>query len=170
MIKKLESLVIDPYFNTYLKLVEFENLIEELEASHELVSEFLSELSDERISNRYQAGKWSIGEVIHHCIETEMIFNFRALTIARESEAPTLSGFDEKAYVKASGKIDWTPAQLLLYFDSVRSTTLSLLSSNSNEQMAKCGNASGMDVQVEALFFVTSGHFRHHLNVIKERY
>ncbi|MDC1221250.1 DinB family protein [Salibacteraceae bacterium] len=170
MIIKLESLVIDPYFNTYLKLVELENLDEELEASHELVSEFLSELSDERISYRYQADKWSIGEVIHHCIETEMIFNFRALTIARESEAPTLAGFDENAYVKASGKIDWTPAQLLLYFDSVRSTTLSLLSSISNEQMAKCGNASGKDVQVEALFFVTSGHFRHHLNVIKERY
>ncbi len=170
MIKKLESLVINPYFNTYLKLVELDNLKEELEASHELVSEFLSELSDERISYKYQDDKWTIGEIVHHCIETEMIFNFRALTIARESEAPTLVGFDENSYAKASGKMDWTPAQLLLYFDSVRSTTLSLLSSISNEQMEKCGNASGKDVQVEALFFVTSGHFRHHLKVIKERY
>lgn len=170
MIKKLESLIIAPYFNTYLKLVEHENLIEELESSQDLVSEFLSELDEERSGYRYAQDKWSIAEVIHHCIETELIFNFRALTIARESNKAILPGFDENDYVKASGKKDWTPAQLLLYFDSVRNTTLSLINTISKEQMAKLGIASGKEVQVEALFFVTSGHFRHHLNVIAERY
>lgn len=170
MIKKLESLVIAPYFSTYLKLVEHENLVQELEASEDLVSEYLNDLDIDRAGNKYQEDKWTIAEVIHHCIETEIIFNFRALTIAREAEQPTLAGFDENAYVNASGKKSWKPAELMLYFDAVRNTTISLLSSISNEQLGKCGTASGKEVQVEALFFVTSGHFRHHLNVIKERY
>jgi len=45
-----------------------------------------------------------------------------------------------------------------------------LLNTMSSEQLKKVGVASDNEIQVEALFFVTSAHYRHHLNVLNERY
>jgi len=170
MIEEMTSLVVAPYFHTYLKLVEIPYLPSELAASQELVEDFLNDLPEEKLDHRYAEDKWSVAEVIQHCIETEIIFCFRALTIARESEIVNLKGFNEDDYAKASAKQHWKKSEILIYFDAVRTMTNCLLNTMSSEQLKKVGVASDNEIQVEALFFVTSAHYRHHLNVLNERY
>lgn len=170
MISKLNQFQRVPYFDTYLALVEQEDLVEELLSSKDALEAYLINLPDERLSYSYGKDKWTIAQVVLHCIETEIIFNYRALTIARELQSPTLPGFDENLYAREGSATVLTTTQLMTYFDAVRTTTLHLINTITSAQMQKVGKASGHDIQVEALFYVSSGHVRHHLNVLRERY
>lgn len=169
MISELQSLIRTPYFDTYLKLVESSDLRYELRASQTSFLQLIRSLSDDQLNYRYAPEKWTIAQVIYHTIECEIIFNYRALTIAKEAHAE-LPGFDENEYTAAAHVEDATVEQLAAFFDSTRQSTLGLLSTLDEAQLQKTGLANGNEVQVSALFYITSGHTRHHQNVINERY
>ena len=52
---------------------------------------------DAKAGYRYADGKWSVREVVGHMADTERIFAYRLLRIARGDATP-LPGFDENAY------------------------------------------------------------------------
>jgi hypothetical protein len=170
MIDGLGKLVRAPYFDGYLSKVKFRNLLEELTDSGDEMIAFLKTLDEYKLRYSYAEGKWTISQVILHCIETETIFNYRALTIARENSPVELRGFDENAYAKSSPWESCDSGYLEQYFNSVRANTLFLSETITKEQMNKVGIASGKQIQVKALFYLNSGHSRHHLQIIKERY
>ena len=71
------------YFKRYSNLVESTDVIDLLEKNGKQTVELLNSLTDEQWNYRYQPGKWSIKEVMIHIIDTERIFTYRALRIAR---------------------------------------------------------------------------------------
>lgn len=170
MISSLQRLIRSTYFDTYLNHLQTDDLQEALRYSSEVLSDLLEAISSSDFDYRYAPGKWTIKEVVHHIIETEIIFNYRALRIAREESSQILPGFEENDYVDASHISNFSGAEMLEYFKCVRSSTKFLLKSFSEEQLQKTGTASGKQVQVEALFYITAGHTLHHAKVISERY
>ena len=48
--------------------------------------EILRSLSEDRETYRYAEDKWTIREVVGHLIDTERMFAYRALAIAREDD------------------------------------------------------------------------------------
>lgn len=170
MLTELEPLVCAPFYSTYLNLVERASIAEELSLSRENAVQFLSQIPESRFAHRYAEGKWSIAQVIQHCIDTETIFHYRALTIAREPSMQELPGFNENTYAEQSLVGDFTKSEFINYLTSVRDTSLCTIRTMTDEQMRKIGRANGWDVQPLALFFCCSGHLRHHMNVIRERY
>ena len=60
---------------------------------------------------RYAANKWSVKEVLGHVNDTERIFVYRALRIARADQTP-LPGFEQDDYVRAGGFSERTLAGL----------------------------------------------------------
>ena len=56
----------------------------------------------------YQENKWSIAKLIRHCIDTEQIFGYRALCIARQDPNPIMS-FDENQFYQ---KLYWIDGAL----------------------------------------------------------
>lgn len=170
MLTELEPLVCAPFYSTYLNLVGHSSIAEELKLSSETAIHFLNQIPESRYSHRYAEGKWSIAQVIQHCIDTEIIFHYRALTIAREPSLQDLPGFDENNYAEQSLVGYFTKSELINYLTSVRGTTLGTIRTMTDVQMRKIGRANGWDVQPLALFFCCSGHLRHHMNVIRERY
>jgi hypothetical protein len=170
MLPSSEKLVIHPYFDTYLKLVQHPDIQEELLVSSKLVLNKLKALAEADLSFQYAPEKWTIAQLVLHCIETESIFNFRALTIARAQSKPTMDGFDENHYADSVNSEAFDLDALISYFQNVRGSTMRLLQSLRAEQLDKIGSASGHDVEVKALFFATSGHWRHHINVLNEKY
>ena len=87
------------YFSRYIKLVLKDDLISSLEASRTEMMEVLQPLSEIQSTYAYQEGKWTIKEVLSHCIDTERILAYRALCFSRKEEL-MLPGFDQDLYAK----------------------------------------------------------------------
>lgn len=167
---ELNSLVRAPYFDTYLKTLESSDVLDCLQVSKKRFVEVISNLTDDQMNYRYQPEKWSIKELVMHLIDTEIIFNYRALCIGREAEEQDLEGFDENDYAQQARIDRLSKDDLVSYFTSVRDSSMLLYKTFSGDQLNKIGVASGHKVEVRALFLINSGHTLHHLKIINERY
>lgn len=157
------------YFQRYINLVEEEDLYKGFESQLPAIKQFLSGITEEQSLFAYEAGKWTLKEVLQHIIDTERIFNFRALCFARKEQA-NIPGFDENNYAANSkaGERSWQ--HLVDEFIAVRESTTFLFKSFSEEVLDYKGTANNNPVSVSALGFMTLGHFYHHQKVMKERY
>jgi hypothetical protein len=126
-------------------------------------------LSETQSQHRYAPGKWSIREVVGHLIDAERVFTYRALSFAR-GDANALPGFDENAWGAATNAHRRPIAELLDELAAVRAATLALFRGFSDAEVARAGVASGQRMSVAGLAYVTAGHERHHVRILKERY
>jgi uncharacterized damage-inducible protein DinB len=120
-------------------------------------------------SFRYAPGKWTVKEVLGHITDTERIFSYRALRIARGDQTP-LPGFEQDDYVRSGAFGDRTLAGLAEEFGAVRTASVSLLRSFNEEAWSRRGVASQKEVTVRALGFMIAGHQIHHRIILEERY
>jgi hypothetical protein len=158
-----------PYFSVYLDAMENVHLFEALEIRLHAFIRFVREVPMDKIDFRYAEGKWTLKDIIQHLIDTERIFAYRALRIARNDQTP-LPGFEEGDYADEAQAGRRSINELLSELSEVRFATLSLFKSFSQESMHRMGVASGKDVSVRALGFVIIAHQDHHQRVFEERY
>lgn len=160
-----------PYFEQYIKLVSKDNksIIDWLYESQQNFENILRKLPIEKGDFAYAEGKWTLKELIQHIIDTERIFCYRALSIAR-NDATELPGFDQDIFVNNSNSNSRDYYDLLDEMEILRKSTVHLFESFSEDALLRTGIASGNKISVRALGYLFSGHQIHHLNVIKERY
>ena len=157
------------YFKNYVDQVPDEDLLTGFENQSAVLKEFLNSITEEKSNYAYDTGKWTIKEVLQHMIDTERIFNYRALAIARK-ETVSLPGFDENLYAQNSNANLRTWQNLVEEFLAVRSSTEFLYKSFTEEALAASGISNNNPVTVISLGFITLGHFYHHKKVLQERY
>lgn len=160
---------IHEYWHNYIGLVPQQTLREALITNTDELHAFLQEIEDKDWSFAYAEGKWSITGVIQHLIDTERIFQYRALSFAR-GEEQSLPGFDHNAYVDRAPTAERTAAAMAEEYRIVRTSTNALYMSMGEKEAAMLGTANGNRISVEAIGFVLCGHFLHHRNVLQERY
>ncbi len=158
-----------PYYEQYVSLVRGGDIFTVLEGQTGSVRRTLSAMPEDRAGFRYGPGKWTVREVLGHCIDAERVFGYRALAFARGETAP-LPAFSENEYALQSGHDGVPLAELLDEFASVRAATLHLLRHLPEEAWRRTGIASGKPVSVRALAFIMAGHVRHHMGILRERY
>ena len=125
---------------------------------------------DEDAGNyRYAEGKWSLKELIGHLIDTERLFTFRALWIAR-ADQQAQPGVEENDWAAASNAGQRTLAALWREQHVCRTDHLYLFKSLAEESWAHIGTASGARLSVRAIPWIICGHELHHMMVMKERY
>ena len=107
--------------------------------------------------------------MLQHIIDTERIFAYRALTIARQ-DTNALPGFDENAYAAVCHADNRTWKSLLKEFKAVRKSTNMLINSFTDEQLQQSGTTNGNPNTTVAISFVIFGHILHHINIVNERY
>ncbi|MDG2244871.1 MAG: DinB family protein [Flavobacteriales bacterium] len=158
------------YFHGYISLTGPGTVQEELRRSQEMMLSTLHELTEAQWMHRYAPEKWSVKEVVQHCIDTERIMTYRGLAFARGEEG-ALPGYDENAYAALSDADRRDPSFILSEYEVVRASTVMLFDSFSDEMLFKEGTFSGNSVlQVIHIGRMVAGHDLHHLGVIKERY
>jgi uncharacterized damage-inducible protein DinB len=158
-----------PFYHGYIAKVTNDDLGTQLERQIQQVEQLFENVTDTAALARYDEGKWSIKEVLGHLIDTERIFTYRLLRIARGDVTP-LSGFDENAYVPA-GRFDERPLPMLLAeFQAVRSSTMALVEGLPEDCWTRRGVANGKPISARALAYVIVGHMTHHLGVLRDRY
>lgn len=158
-----------PFYQYYINQVPEGNIIANMKESLGNTLSLLSVLPEEKWLHRYAEGKWSIKEVLLHIIDTERVFAYRALGVARHDQT-SFPGFDQDAYVPESRADARSTKSLLSEFAAVREASIQLFSHLDDDLWARKGLANNHPVSVRALAYIIVGHELHHINIIKERY
>lgn len=158
-----------PFYAGYVAKVIGDDPLVPLREQRDGALALLRGLGEERGDHRYAPGKWSVKELLGHVVDTERVFAYRALCIAR-GEAQNLPGFDQDTYVAAARFDQRRLASLVEEYESVRQATLTLFASFTETEWRREGTANGRDVSVRALAFITAGHEAHHLGILRDRY
>lgn len=158
-----------PYYKTYINKVEGYDFVATLSQLLAKNLAKLQTLSEDQWNHKYAEDKWSVKEVLIHILDTERIFAYRALRIARNDKTP-LQGFEQNDYVNFYEADNRSIASLLEEYELMRRSTISLLKNMSNEMLDRKGTASGGAVSVLALGYMIAGHEIHHWEILTDRY
>ena len=157
------------FYQRYIDLASEEDVVAALDAQSQETAALLGGLSEEQASQRYAPDKWSIKQLVGHVADSERIFAYRALSIARGETKP-LPGFDQEPYVANSGADDRSISDLAGELAAVRRANLMMLRALPEEAWRRIGTASDNPISVRAIAFIILGHERHHVRILRERY
>ncbi len=158
-----------PIYCQYAINLVGEDILLHLRQRQGLVADFYKSISEEKSLYAYEAGKWTIRELMGHIIDTERILAYRALVLAR-GEQQSLPGFEEDSYVRAARFNERTLQSLLEEFALVRASTIALVEHLRPELHSLSGQANGHHFTVRGLCALIAGHEHHHSNIVAERY
>ena len=165
----IDLVKIPEFYQGYVKSLGQGDLVPLLLKTGDEFIEFGRGLSEAQGAYRYAEGKWSIKEVIQHVIDSERIFAYRALRFARNDKTE-IPGFEQNDYVPESSADNRSIHGLMTEFTNVRASTVDLFTSFTSEMKQRTGVSNKVEMSVEALGYIISGHLKHHLNIIYERY
>jgi len=158
-----------PYYSTYIDRVPERPVLEVLAEAPAALEVLLAGVSEAQQSYAYEEGKWSIRQVLGHVVDTERVFSYRALHMARADPAP-LPGMDQEAWNAGSNAEARSLSSLLAEFRALRAANVELFASFDAEILDRRGVASEMDFTVRALVYIVAGHELHHHLILSQRY
>jgi uncharacterized damage-inducible protein DinB len=167
--KRPEAAEYAEYYGTYISKVPGTDLLGVLESQRLQMLQLFAGRTERDGSFRYAPGKWTVKETLGHITDTERIFTYRALRIARGDQTP-LPEFEQDDFVRNGGFAARPLAELAEEFGAVRSASIALFRSFDEQAWSKRGVASQKEVTVRALGFITAGHQIHHRVILEERY
>jgi DinB superfamily len=158
-----------PYYEKYVSLVPGHDILATLETQGPQTAAMLSARKQQEGNFCYAPGKWSLKESLGHVIDTERVFAYRALRIARNDKTP-MEGFEQDDYVKFGPFGRRSLPDLIEEFSSVRKATLSLFRGLDEAAWTRRGVANKNEVTVRALAYIIAGHELHHRRIFLEKY
>jgi hypothetical protein len=158
-----------PYYDRYISLIAGSNILGTLDAQRRQMVLLLSGRDESDGDFRYAPDKWNAKEVLGHVCDTERIFAYRALRIARGDQTP-LSGFEQDDYVKHGPFAGAPIAEMVEDYIAVRRATLTLLRNLEEAAWVRRGVANKNEVSVRALGYIIAGHEVHHRRILEEKY
>lgn len=158
-----------PYYQKYVAEVPEGDIVDILRAQRDDTVRLIGRIDERKASHRYAPGKWSIAEMIGHVIDTERLFTYRALAFARGDRTP-LPSMDQDVWAAGSNAGTRPLRSLLEEYQAVRAATIALFGSLGERELARDGIASDNRVTVRGLAWITAGHERHHMKILRERY
>lgn len=158
------------YAKVYVDLVTSADVLGALAAQLDSTLALLEPIED-RFAGRhaYAPGKWTIKEVAGHIIDTERIFSYRALCLARNDQTP-LPGYEQNDYVRFGGSNERPWRDLLDEFRIVRQSSIALFRGLPRDVWLRRGTANQTSVTVRGLAYLIAGHELHHTGILRDRY
>jgi uncharacterized damage-inducible protein DinB len=169
MIAKSKPEDAPPYYQKYIDAVSDTDLIAALENEMQDALALMRNIPEDKGTFAYAEGKWTIKQVISHVIDTERIFNYRALRISRADGTP-LSGFDENKYAPNANTENRSLHDIIEEYSAVRKANILFFQSLTDEMLETKGSANSFTMTPKAIGWMIAGHSRHHFNIIRERY
>lgn len=157
------------FADTYIQKVSEEDVIAALIGSLDTLILQLEAIPERDADAAYAPGKWTVRQVLRHVIDTERIFAYRALCIAR-GERQALPSFNEGDYAREADAALAGLTELKEECLLVRRSTVALFRSFSGSMLQRSGRAAGGPVTVNALAYMIIGHWRHHAVLLRDRY
>jgi hypothetical protein len=169
--KKSDIKIMPEYFDRYIDLIDDDlSVVEALELS-------LQELNDAPLEKwralgdrAYEVGKWTIKDLLQHCIDTERVFVYRILAIAR-GDQQKMTPFDEDEFAKNALANRRSLDEIVEELKLIRKSSIMMYKSFTNDMLLQNGHGyNGMQYGTLALGFMIAGHQKWHLTILEERY
>jgi hypothetical protein len=164
------------YSQHYFDLIETEDdILGTLYTNFFELKKLIYSLPPEKLTYRYDIGKWTIKEILVHNIDDERIFAYRALRYAR-NDTTALYSFEQDIYVAYSDANNRSLDSIFEEYWSVRLSTLLLFQNLPEAALLRKGKNRNPDGTVDnertvrALAYHIAGHELNHIKVIKEKY
>ena len=158
-----------PYYERYIALVPDNAILNTLEKQLSDTVALLSSRSEADGDFCYAPGKWSVKEMVGHLSDSERVFAYRVLRIARNDKTP-MEGFEQDDYVRFGPFRQRRLADVIDEFAQVREATLTLFRNLAESDWTRRGMANNNEVSVRALAYIIAGHELHHRNLLREKY
>ena len=168
-IKKPEPGTYPENYKQYIDLIPETDIITFLEEQQSETLIFFRELTEDQLSYRYADGKWSVKQILKHVIDTEQIFDYRALCFSR-NETISLPGFDQDNYIAQSNADQLTQSALLNEFEILRSFTIRMFKNFDEDMWNRKGRANDLNFSIRAIPFIIAGHLGHHVKITSDKY
>ncbi|MEM7415000.1 MAG: DinB family protein [Gemmatimonadota bacterium] len=157
------------YYARYVAEVPDGNILETLREQLGDTLAMLQGLTPEQELYRYAEGKWSLREVVVHLVDTERLFAFRALAMAR-GEGVELPGMDQDEWVASSDADGRTLDDLGAEWAALRRANIHMFATFPDSAWDRVGRASGYDFTVRSFPWIIAGHELWHQKLIGEHY
>ena len=159
----------DPYYDRYISLVAGSDILATLDAQRRQTMTLLCGRDEDDGDFRYAPDKWTAKQVLGHLCDTERIFAYRALRIARGDQTP-MAGFEQDDYVRNGPFTQLPLSEIIEDYIAVRRATLTLLRNLDEPAWTRRGVANKNEVTVRALAYIIAGHELHHRQILEEKY
>lgn len=168
-INELKKTEYAPFYKGYIEVLGSTSLTEALNETARLLECVSKKVNSTNIYTSYAPEKWTVAEVLLHIIDTERVFQYRALRIGRGDQT-NLPGFDQDVFISNCHANKRDVKSLLAEFTVVRQSTQMLFNQFTAEDLLKIGFVGGNAMSVRALGFIICGHVKHHVNILNQRY
>ena len=157
------------YYTGYISRVPDADVLTFLDAQLGSTVALLRGIDDAKGNHRYEAGKWSVKELLGHIIDGERVFSYRALVFAR-NDSTSLPGFDQDPWSQNANYANLTMKEIVDEFEAVRRSTILLFRHLDASAWDRVGVANNNRMTARAAAFIIAGHTEHHLAILKSRY
>ena len=158
-----------PYHERYISLVAGNDIVGMLENQRRQMLILLCGRNEDEGDFRYAPAKWSVKEVLGHISDTERIFAYRALRLARGDSTP-LPGFEQDDYIRNGPFANRPLAEWIEDYIAVRRATITLFRNLDEQAWSRRGTVNNNEISVRALGYITLGHELHHRRILEEKY
>lgn len=159
----------NPFYAGYVGTVPDGDVAARLQSELDAGLVFYRGVPEAKRAYRYGEDKWTIRQVLGHVVDTERIFSYRVLCIARGDQTP-LPGMDQNEYMDGADFEGRSWDSLMTEYEHLRRANIALVASLGGAEFDRRGTASGFGISVRALVWILAGHEMHHRKVIAERY
>jgi hypothetical protein len=158
-----------PFYKKYIDLIPENDVILALENQKKRLYHLLNNIHSSKLTYAYAPGKWTVAQVLQHCMDAERIFAYRALRIARGDKTP-LPGWEENDFAAVANVDHRNLPGLIEEIFTIRKSSTMLLESFSEDCWARTGTANNDPIDVLTISFLIVGHMQHHMEILWERY
>jgi len=159
----------NPFFERYIQQTKAQDAHSLMAELSTVLENFYTSLPESKADYAYAPGKWTLKEVLQHVTDTERIFSYRLLRVARKDTTP-LPSFEENDYVANADANRRSFDAIKQEFLAVRRSSNLLIESLTETQLINKGVVSNTETSANAIAFILFGHLMHHKAVIEERY
>lgn len=146
----------------YLSALGDHDPIDSLRKAPKRLKKALKGVGKKDVARRPADGKWSIKEVVAHLADGEVVLGARMRMVAA-MERPTLTGYDQDAFVQGLCYDEVSVEQLLAEFAATRKANVALLERLPEAALSRVGvHSERGDESLATMVFMYAGHDRMH--------
>jgi hypothetical protein len=158
-----------PYYFTYIDLVPDRHVLKLLERQIADSAAFLAAFTPEQALWREAPGEWNVVEIIGHLADTERVFGYRALRIAR-ADPVMWTKVEFGDYAAAANFQERPLGDVVAEYAAVRAAFVALLRGLDGAAWTRRAPADWTLRSVRAIAYTMAGHELHHLASIRRQH